>query len=137
MKVWLVNTNSSDDNGNPNGFKFMIRHNKVAAFYDKRTKVDKIEKGDLVLLYHNDNRIIAVGFAIDGPNHDFEDLELVEHWVDVNWFWKASFNKKFEPINSIDRNLVGITMVNNTVVNITGQIKLRELLKSIGDRQSF
>jgi hypothetical protein len=61
MKTWIVNTNTKQENGNPNAFKYMLRQNKASAFYDKASEIDKIKKGDLICLYHNDNRIIAVG----------------------------------------------------------------------------
>ena len=88
MNTYLVNTNSKPSNGNPNGFKYMLWQNRVMTYYRRQdqTKVDLISKGDLVLLYHNDNRIIAVGFAVsDVQTNDFEDIKYVEHFVNVNW----------------------------------------------------
>ena len=138
MKTWLVNTNTKDENGNPNAFKYMLRQNKAAAFYGRALEIDNICKGDLVCLYHNQNRIIAVGTVVTPyQGHDFKDMEVIEHWVDVNWLWKADFNSDFEPQNSIDRNELGITMVNGTVVNVTEQVNYRELLAQIAQRQSF
>lgn len=137
MKVWLVNTNSNENNGNPNGYKFMLRQNRIATYYNKRNNVDKINKGDLILLYHNSNRIIAVGFAVNGPNHDFIDFDNLEHWVDINWFWKSRFNEHHEPIDFINRYDINIKMVNNSVVNITNQVDLYKLLELIGKRNYF
>lgn len=137
MKIWLVNTNTNDENGNPNGYKQMLRQNKAAAYFSRKETVDKIEPSDMVLLYHNQNRVIAVGFVIDDDEHDFSDMSDVEHFVSVNWFWKANFDKNFEPINSIDRNTLGINMVNNTVVNITNQVDCWVLLEEIAKRQNF
>ncbi|MCD9556638.1 EVE domain-containing protein [Photobacterium carnosum] len=138
MKTWLVNTNTKEKNGNPNAFKYMLRQSKAAAFYDRAPEIDKIKKGDLVFLYHNQNRIIAVG-AVVTPHqgHDFGEVEKIEHWVDVNWLWKADFNCEFEPTNSIDRNVLGITMVNGTVVNVTDQIDYKVLFEQIAQRQNF
>lgn len=138
MKVWIVNTNTKSENGNPNAFKYMLRQNRAAAFYDRAQEIDKIEKGDVVLLYHNDNRIIAVGaVVVPFEGHDFGDIEKVEHWVDVNWLWMADFNSDYIPINSINRHSLGITMVNGTVVNVTDQINYRELLSQIANLQIF
>jgi len=138
MKTWLVNTNTKTKNGNPNAFKYMLRQNKAAAFYDRAPEINKIEKGDLVFLYHNDNRIIAVGSVITSyQGHDFSDIEEIEHWVDVNWMWKAKFNDNYDPINSINRNDLGINMVNGTVVNITNQVDYKELFSQIAIRQEF
>jgi predicted Mrr-cat superfamily restriction endonuclease len=137
MKIWLVNTNINEENGNPNGYKQMLRQNKAAAYYSRKETVDKIEPQDMVLLYHNNNRVIAVGFVINDEEHDFSDMNNVEHFVSVNWFWKADFNSNFEPTNSIDRNIIGIKMVNNTVVNITQQVDCRVLLQEIAKRQNY
>ena len=64
-------------------------------------------------------------------------MEEIEHWVDVNWIWKAKFDSSFEPLNSIDRNDLGITMVNGTVVNVTDQVDYKELFSQITIRQEF
>jgi len=136
MNIWLVNTNSKEDNDNPHGFQYMLRHNKVSAYYDRRTEINKIEPNDLILLYHNDNRIIAVGFALLKLSHDFQDIDNVEHWIDVNWFWKSNFNNE-APLNPINRNDVEIKMVNGTVNNITNQVNINKLLEEIGKRQNF
>lgn len=137
MKAWSVNTNTKDDNGNPNAYKYMLRQNKAAAFYDRASAIDQIDKGDLVFLYHNQNRIIAVGTVVTPfEGHDFKEME-VEHWVDVNWLWKADFDSKFEPINSIDRKSLGIKFTAGTVNNVTEQIDYKELFVQIANRQSF
>lgn len=137
MKVWLVNTNSKEENGNPNGFKFMLRQNKASAYYDKKEVIDKILPSDVVLLYHNSNRIIAVGCVIDNVEYDFPEIHDVEHWVDVNWIWKANFDSNFEPTNAIDRHNLNISMVNNTVVNVTDQVDYKILLAEIASKQTF
>ncbi|CAG35132.1 hypothetical protein [Desulfotalea psychrophila] len=138
MKTWLVNTNSKDKNGNPNAFKYMLRQNKAAAFYGKASEVDKIEKGDLVLLYHNKNRIISVGAVVTPyEGHDFSAMAKIEHWVDVNWLWKADFDSDFKPTNSINRNDIGITMVNGTVVNVSSQVSYKKLFAAIASHQNF
>lgn len=61
----------------------MLRQNKASAFWGKRNRVDPIEINDLVLLYHNQNRIIAVGCVV-GSNNNPDFVEEIEHWVDVN-----------------------------------------------------
>jgi predicted Mrr-cat superfamily restriction endonuclease len=138
MKAWLVNTNSKDENGNPNAYKYMLRQSKAAAFYTKAEAIDKIVKGDIVLLYHNKNRIIAVGAVVNPfQDHDFEDMNEIEHWVDVNWLWKTELGDDFEPTDFIDRNVVGITMVNGTVVNVTDQLDYKALITAIAKIQSF
>ncbi len=138
MKTWLVNTNSKEQNSNPNAFRFMLRQNKVAAYYSRAHTIDKISEGDLVLLYHNANRIIAVGAVVTQfEGHDFSDVDQVEHAADVNWLWIADFDADLAPTNSIDRNTIGITMVNNTVVNVTEQVDYRLLIQEIASRQKL
>lgn len=137
MKAWIVNTNSKEESENPNGFKFMLRQNKASAYYNKKEVIDKISPADIVLLYHNNNRIIAVGCVIENVEYDFLEIHDLEHWVDVNWLWKATFNEEFEPINPIDRHILGITMVNNTVVNVTNQLDYKVLFAEIASKQKF
>lgn len=141
MKTWLINTNSNPDNGNPNGFQIMLRQNKVSAFYDRKDTVNGISEGDLILLYHNQNRIIAVGYALKLVEQDFGDITEVEHAVDVNWFWKADFRENGDgtllPTNYIDRHILGFTSVRRTVENITNQINHFNLLVEIGKRQNY
>ncbi len=137
MKAWLVNTNSKPEHLNPNGFKFMLRQNKVSAFEEGRHKVDKIQIGDIVLLYHNENRVIAVGFALNTDQHDYTDVKEFEHFIDINWIWKVDCDQKYNLLNPINRYDLKITMVNNTVVNITDQIDYKILFEEIGKRQNF
>ena len=138
MTCWLVNSNSKSKNNNPNGFKYMIRQNMVAAYYEVNRSVDKIKKGDIVLLYHNENRIIAVGCVVhEFKQHDYEEISDVEHRVDVNWIWKSKFNEKSEPIDYINRHDLGISMVNGTVINVTNQVDYKKLLGEIAIKQVF
>ncbi len=122
----------------------MIRHNKVAAYYNPaNSKIDKIEKGDLVLLYHNDNQIVAVGCVVkEFVRHVFQQcMNDIEHWADVNWIWKASFSEKngiFNPLNPIPRtDELGIPMVNGTVINISNSLNHKTLLEEIAKRQIY
>ena len=141
MKAWLVNTNSNPGNNGPHCFEYMIRHNKASAYYASfNTQIDLIKKNDLLLLYHNKNRIIAVGCVVKGfEPHDYQqDMGTVdEHWADVNWIWKATFDDQLNPVNHINRTDVGITMVGKTVVNITDQLDYRALLEEIAKRQTY
>lgn len=137
MNFWVVNSNNNENNGNPNGFLFMLRQNKVATYYHRADEVKNIIIGDLILLYHNKNRIIAVGFAVQTSTHDFIDIANVEKWIDVNWIWKAEFNEFLEPINSIKRQELKISSIRRAVNNITMEIDVNSLLKEIGKRQTF
>lgn len=137
MNIWSVNTNSNEDNGNPNGFLIMLRQNRVATYYQRADDVGNIQNGDLILLYHNNNRVIAVGYALQNSRHDFIDIASIERWVDVNWIWKANFNELLEPTNSISRNNLKFISVRRAVNNITGEIDIIALLTEIGKRQAI
>lgn len=137
MNIWVVNSNSNEDNGNPNGFLIMLRQNRVATYYQRADDVGNIAIGDLILLYHNNNRVIAVGYAVQISSHDFIDMASIERWVDVNWFWKAEFNDLLEPTNSISRNDLQFTSVRRAVNNVTTEIDIKSLLIEIGKRQSI
>ncbi len=141
MKAWLVNSNSKAANKGPHCFEYMIRHNKVAAYYEHFNKqIDQIKTGDLVLLYHNENRIIAVGcVAKEFRDHDYQtDMGTAnEHWADVNWIWKVAFDDQLNPVNPIIRTDVGIKMVGKTVVNITVPLDYRALWEEIAKRQIY
>ncbi len=141
MKTFLVNSNTNPSCKGPHCFEYMIRHNKVCAYYRTfNTQIDIILKGDLVLLYHNDNRIIAVGFVVKSFRpHDYQtDMGIAdEHWADVNWIWIASFDDQLNPVNPIIRTDLDIKMVNRTVVNITDQLDYRSLFEEIGKRQIY
>ena len=137
MKAWLVNSNSNEDNGNPNGYRYMLQQNRVIAYYDRRAEINKIQNSDLVLLYHNQTGIIAVGYALKSETHDFEDIRKVEQWVNVNWIWKDKFNtieNKFE--NPINRKTLGIENVFGTVIEINN-LESFNLLNELGKRQSL
>jgi len=136
MKVCVVNSNVNPNNNCPDCFKYMLRQNRVITYYERATQIDGIEAGDLILLYHNDNRVIAVGFATnDHAEHNFPDIAAHEHWIDVNWIWKCVLDQNDNPINPIDRNSLGFNIPRHTVVDVTKKINLSNLLSEIGIRQ--
>ena len=138
MKVYVVNSNVNPSNKCPNCFQYMLRQNRVITYYDRANQVNGIQAGDLVLLYHNDNRVIAVGFAVkDHEEHNYSHIASHEHWVDVNWLWKTVLNKNYNPVNPIDRNSVGFNIPRRTVEDVTKQINLSNLLEEMGKRQRY
>ena len=42
-----------------NGWEYMLKNNRAPAFYDKKEKVDRIQKDNQILLYHKDIGFIA------------------------------------------------------------------------------
>jgi predicted Mrr-cat superfamily restriction endonuclease len=135
MNTWLVNSNIKN---NSNAFKYMLRQGKVSSFYQEADRVDKLQQGDLVLLYHNNNRIIAVGSVLSQfDRDDFTNDESTENWSDVNWLWKARLNEHYEPIEHIDRNTVGVTNILRVVNRVTDQVDYRALMVEIASKQSL
>lgn len=135
MNVWLVNSNSKEENKNDNGFRYMLNQNRVMTYYTRRFEIDKIQKNDLVLLYHNQTGIVAVGFALEKELHDFSDIQNIEHCVNVNWIWKALFDSELNRFkNSINQRMIGIDKVFGTVLKIN-TLKTDILLKEIGEKQ--
>lgn len=137
MKAWLVNSNKKPENNGSHCFEYMIRQNKVAAYYEAKTQIDQIHAQDLVLLYHKQCGVIAVGFIVKEFTQPDYELGKIEHWADVNWIWKATFNDKKDPVNAIDYKYIGINMLMPTVVNITGQLNHKLLLEEIAKRQTY
>ena len=161
MRAWLVNTNTKsggpdDKKDNPHGFMYMLRHNKAAGFYGRKGQLNPIQVGDLILLYHNQNRIVAVGCAVSAPQeHDYDDIGDVETWVDVNWLWKANFDTlkhwkdeflnqdpsfpdKHPPSNSINRHDIGLgnfagIELHVTVLEVTNHLDYKALFAQIAD----
>ena len=145
MRAWLVNTNTKPENGNPNGFKHMLRHNKAAGYYDAGSQLNGIQIGDVVMLYHNQNRIVAIGCVVSQPQqYDFEDIAHFETWVDANWLWKADFNQNDQTNNFIDRRNIGLGVLAGielarTVIEVTNHLDYKALLAEIShpSRQKF
>jgi len=92
MKTWYVNSNEKYCK---KCHQYMLRQNKIVSWYN--SAIDKIKKGDLILLYHNKKGFIGIGFAISNPeyNEEFKD----ENFIEVNWICKTFDNPiKYENI---------------------------------------
>ena len=137
MNIYLVNTNNNPANGNPNGYKYMLREGFVATYYGNKTDIDVVRPGDMVLLYHNDNRIIAVGFVLSGVNP--RDFWPEEHFAHVKWVWKVNFNESFAPLNPIMRDEIHLSTgdVRRAVENISSKIQYDELWKIVSQKLEY
>ena len=83
----VVNTNSSHDR---TACRHMLDNNRVSAFWGKKRTIDRIQKGNRVLLYHNKVGVIACGNALAGFQvDDYGDGNGEEHFVPVNWTVKV------------------------------------------------
>ena len=139
MDYWLVHTNNTEE-GTPNAFKYMLRQGVVGTFYEKKASVEKLEVGDIVLLYHGSNQIIGVGAVVQTYEpHDIKRIDNITHQADVNWIWKAAFDKNWTPINPIMRTSVekDTWSTRHAIENITGKVKCASLLREIAEKQEF
>ncbi len=81
----------------------MLMSNKISAYYDAIKQLEQINQGDLILLYHKNWKVIAVGFAISNVlTNDMLKHNDRESFVYINWIFKANDDLN----NSIDyRNI--------------------------------
>jgi len=80
-------------------YKDMLLSNKISAYYEAIKQLEQIKQGDLILLYHKNWKVIAVGFAISNvlTNDMLKDNDR-ESFIYINWIFKANDNLE----NSID-----------------------------------
>ena len=84
-------------------YKDMLLSNKISAYYDAISQLEQIKQGDLILLYHKDWKVIAVGFAISNVlTNDMLKNNDRESFVYVNWIYKANDDLK----NAIDYRVI-------------------------------
>lgn len=82
----IVNTNIAWSNVH---YKEMLENNKASAYYDKKSMIKGIKKGDEVFLYHSGVGIIAYGKATS--NYQIKEIDGKlgeEYYVTVNYKWK-------------------------------------------------
>lgn len=139
MDYWLVHTNNTEE-GTPNAFKYMLRQGVVGTFYGKKEAVEKLEVGDIVLLYHGSNQIIGVGAVVQTYEpHDIKRIDNITHQADVNWIWKAHFDDDWNPLDSIMRENIekDTWSKRHAIENITGKVKCSALLREIAKKQKY
>lgn len=82
-----VNTNISHD---PGAWKHMLTKNRASGFYGTKRTIDRIQKGDRVILYHKGVGAIAYGTALSGFQvDDYDGGKGEEHYVSVKWDTKV------------------------------------------------
>lgn len=84
----IVNTNIKYSNIQ---YKEMLNENKAAAYYDKKTTINKIQKGDEVFLYQTGLGIIAYGKV--KSNCKMKDIgkdKNEEYYVEIDYKWKIN-----------------------------------------------
>lgn len=91
VKCYVVNTNSSNDESEwMDAWKYMLTKDRASAFYGKKEKMDNIQKGNRILLFHKKVGFIACGTARAGHQEaDYRGDECNEHYVPVNWVAKV------------------------------------------------
>jgi len=95
MKVICVKDNITHCN---RCYKDMLRSNKISTYYDAIKQLEQVSFGDLILLYHKDWKVIAVGFAISDTLTNDMLKDNIESFIYVNWIFKANDDLK----NAID-----------------------------------
>ena len=134
MNAWSINTNIKN---NADSWDEMISQNKISAYYGKGKTLERINESDLILLYHNNNRFIAVGIAVSrakSPSHipQGSPSSGLEEFVNVKWLWKTRNTD-----NSIIRQDVGITTKRHihTLIDITDRLDYKKLFTEIAKKQ--
>ena len=75
-------------------WEHMLTKNRASAFYDKKEKIDNIQNGNQILLFHKKVGFIACGTAKAGKKvNDYRNDEEAEHYVPVNWAVKVDPDK--------------------------------------------
>ena len=113
-------------------YRDMLMTNRVSAYYDAIKQLKKINQGDLILLYHKDWKVIAVGFAISNllTNHELKDIE---GFVYVNWIFKANDDLD----NAIDYRDIADGNPPPPTVSPIYSLDEKKLLEEISKRQNF
>ena len=79
-------------------YKDMLISNKISVYYEAIKQLKQVSFGDLILLYHNDWKVIAVGFAISDILTNDMLKDDIESFIYVNWIFKSDDDLK----NTID-----------------------------------
>ena len=84
----VVNTNVTWSDRN---WREMLAENKAAAYYRRKSAIDKIQRGDRVYLYHTGVGIVAAGRAKEGVRvRDYDGDSDAEHYVPVEFHYKVN-----------------------------------------------
>jgi hypothetical protein len=126
MKIWSVNTLQSK-HGDFVAKSFLNQNRVILWWRENQTDFGHIKKGDLILAYHNEKRIIAVGFATSIKQFSCENEG--EQFVDVDWIWK-NLEKPIQLNDIQSENKV--KMFNGSIFNWTENIDTFKLLSQIG-----
>lgn len=99
MNLFIINTNIS---ANPRYEQEMIDEQKCAAYRDTKREIEKIDKGDKVLLYSNGKGIIARGIAEGKVKKKDDRGELdAEYYMEM-----VEFYDYIKPLSHKEINLI-------------------------------
>jgi len=115
-------------------YKDMLLSNKISAYYDAISQLEQIKQGDLILLYHKNWKVIAVGFAISNvlTNDMLKDNDI-ESFVYVNWIFKANDNLE----NAIDYRVIANGNPPPPTVSPVKTVNERKLFEEISKNQNL
>ncbi len=96
-QYFIVNTNSRYM---PKIYKEMLKEKKAAAYYNRKEKISKIRKGNIVFLYHNRVGVIAYGRTNDSyKKKEIDGDEDEEYYIPLKFSWKI--NPDTEPDKAV------------------------------------
>ena len=91
---FIVNTNIT---WNKNSYKDMLSNQKASAYYDRKYSITRINKGDIVFLYHTGIGVIAYGKAIDNFGIcDVGNDKNEEYFIKLKFDWSINPDKNPE-----------------------------------------
>lgn len=92
---FIVNTNIT---WSKNNYKEMLNEGKAAGYYDRKSGIKNIRKGNIVFLYHTGVGIIAYGKATT----DYLKKNINKD-IDEEYYVKINFDWKIDPDNESDK----------------------------------
>jgi len=114
-------------------YKDMLISNKISAYYGAIKQLTQIKQGDLILLYHKDWKVIAVGYSISNVlTNDMLD-DKIESFVYVNWIFKVNDDLS----NAIDYRKIAEGKVPPPTVSPIYSVDTTKLFEEISKNQNF
>ena len=128
MKIFCVKTNK-DDVGEAWRRRFYAE-NRVFTCCLKHTDLNVVQPGDIVLVYHNNKRVVGVGVALENAKK-IDCGEKFFRFVPVKWLW-FSLGNDFIDIDEIGN----VSQFRGAVTDWTPYIDKAKLLEKVAEKIS-